>query len=45
MNLGQFLSLHHVIISNMHICSFMCTISHMHKRAPKMVLYEGLYEH
>ena len=28
-NLVQFLPLHHVIISNMHVCSFMWTICDM----------------
>ena len=29
---------YHVIISNVHVCSFRGMTSHMHKRAPKMVL-------
>ena len=47
-NLVQFLPPYHVI-SNVHVCSFTCTISHVHGRAPGMVLharkiiiYEGL---
>ena len=32
------LPLYHIIIDNMHVCSFMCTISHVHGRAPKTVL-------
>ena len=49
-NLVQFLPPYHVIISNACVCSFTCTISHVHGRAPKAVLrarkiiiYEGLY--
>ena len=38
-NLVQCLPPYFVIISNMHICSFTCTISHMHMNAPKMVLH------
>ena len=37
-NLVQFLPPYHVIISNVHVGSFACTISHVHGRAPKMVL-------
>ena len=37
-NLVQFLLPYHVIISNVHVCSFACTISHLHGRAPKTVL-------
>ena len=37
-NLVQFLLPYHVIISNMHVCSFMCTISHVCEYAPKTVL-------
>ena len=37
-NLVQCLPLYYVIISKVHVCSFMCTISHVHKHAPKMVL-------
>ena len=37
-NLVLFLPPYHVIISNAHVCSFTCTISHVHGRAP----YEGL---
>ena len=32
-NLIQFLLPNHVIISNTHVCSFMCTIFHMHGHA------------
>ena len=38
-NLVQCLPLYYVIISKVHVCSFMCTISHVHKHAPKMVLH------
>ena len=38
-NLVYFVRPYHVIISNMHVCSFMCTISHVLGRAPKMVLH------
>ena len=27
------------VISNVHVCFFMCTISHVHRHAPKTVLY------
>ena len=37
-NLVQFLPTYHVIISNLHVCSFMCMISRQHGCAPKMVL-------
>ena len=37
-NFVQFLSPNHVIISNVLTFSFMCTISHMHGSACKMVL-------
>ena len=37
-NLVQYLLLHHVAINNVHVCSFTCMISHMHGRAPKIVL-------
>ena len=37
-NLVHFLPLYHVIISNMHVCSFTCTISHVHWLATKTVL-------
>ena len=37
-NLVQFLLLYHVVISNVLVCSFTCTISHVHGHAPKMVL-------
>ena len=46
----QFLPLYHVIISNMHVYSFTCMISHMHGHAPKTILHawkiiihEGLF--
>ena len=38
-NLVQFLLAYHVVISNVHVSSFMCTISQMHRCAPKMVLH------
>ena len=38
-NLVQCLPPYFVIISNMHVCCFMCTISHVHMHAPKMVLH------
>ena len=38
-NLEQFIMLYHVIISNIKVCSFTCTISHMHVHAPKTVLH------
>ena len=38
-NLVQFLLLHYVIISNVHICSFRCTISNLRGRALKTVLH------
>ena len=34
----HFLAPHYIIISNVHICSFTCTISYMHGCAPKIVL-------
>ena len=34
-NLVHLLPLYHVIISNVHNCSFTCTISHVHGHAPK----------
>ena len=37
-NLVQCLPPFFVIISNVHVCSFTCTISHVHRRAPKTVL-------
>ena len=37
-NLVNFLLPYHVIISIVHVCSFMCMISHVHRRAPKTVL-------
>ena len=37
-NLVQFLSLYHVIISNVQVCSFTCTIYHVPGFAPKTVL-------
>ena len=48
-NLVQFLPQYHVIISKVHVYSFACTISHVHRRAPKtalraikIIIYEGL---
>ena len=38
-NSVQCLPLYCVIISKVHVCSFMCTISHMHRHLPKMVLH------
>ena len=38
-NLVQCLSLHHAIISNVHVCCFLCTISHVQGCAPKTVLH------
>ena len=35
--LVQCLPPHYAIISNMYVCSFTCTISHAHWRAPKTV--------
>ena len=37
-NLVQCLPLFYVIISNMHVCSFICIISHVHRHASKTVL-------
>ena len=37
-NLVQYLPPFYVIISNVHVCSLTCTISHVHRRAPKTVL-------
>ena len=37
-NLVHFLPLQHVILINVHSCSFTGTISHVHKHAPKTVL-------
>ena len=37
-NLVQFLLPYHVI-SNMHVCSFMCAFSHLQGHTPKMVLH------
>ena len=37
-NLVQFLLRYHVIISNVHVCSFKCTISHVQGCATKMAL-------
>ena len=36
--LVHFLPPYHVIISNLHVCSFTCMIFHVHGRAPKTVL-------
>ena len=33
-NLVQLLLPYHVIISNVHICSFTCMIFHVHRRQP-----------
>ena len=33
-NLAQCLLPYYVIISNLHVYSFMCMISHVHRRAP-----------
>ena len=38
-NLVQCLPPYFIIISNMHVCFFTCTISHTHMHAPKMVLH------
>ena len=37
-NLVQCLPPYYVIISNVHVCSFTCMISHVHRGAPKTVL-------
>ena len=37
-NLVQCLPLYYVIISNVHSCSFTCTIFHVHRHTPKTVL-------
>ena len=37
-NLVQFLSPYHVIISNVHVCSFTSMITHAHGPPPKTVL-------
>ena len=37
-NLVHFLTPHHVIISNVHVCSLKGKIFHVHGRAPKMFL-------
>ena len=37
-NLVQWLSPYCFIFSNKHVCSFTCTISHGHRRAPRIVL-------
>ena len=37
-NLVQFVPLYHVIMNNVHVWSFTCTISNFHGRAPKTVL-------
>ena len=39
-SLVQFLLLDHIVISNVHVCSFTSTISLVHGRAPKTVLHE-----
>ena len=38
-NLVQCLPPYYVIISNLHVYSFMCMISHVHRHAPKTVLH------
>ena len=38
-NLVQCLAPDFVIISNVHICSLICTISHVYMRPPKTVLH------
>ena len=38
-NLVQCLPPYYVIISNVHICSFTCMLSHVHRHTPKMVLH------
>ena len=38
-NLVQFLPQYHVIISNVHVSPFTCTISHEHGRTPKTILH------
>ena len=40
-NLEHFLPLHHVIIGNVHVCSFTSTISFVHGLTPKTVLCAG----
>ena len=48
-NLVHFLPPYHVIISNMHVCSYMGTISHIHQRAVfrarklTIIIYEGMF--
>ena len=37
-NLVHLLQLYHVLVGNVHVCPFMCTISHMHGQASKTVL-------
>ena len=39
-NLVHFLPPYYVINKNVHVCSFIGTISHLHGRAPKTVLHE-----
>ena len=39
-NLVKFLPPYHAIISNEYVCSFMCTIFHMDRRAAEMVLHD-----
>ena len=38
-NLIQFLLPYHVIISNVHVSTFMCIISHVHRCSPKTALH------
>ena len=38
-NLVQYVLLHHIVISNVLVCFFMSTISHVHGRTPTSVLY------
>ena len=40
-NLVHFLWLYHVFSNNLHLCSFMGMIFHMHRCASKMVLHAG----
>ena len=37
-SLVQCLPLYYVIVSTVHVCSFMCRISHVQRHAPKTVL-------
>ena len=40
-NIVQFLMSYHVIISNLHVCFFTCTISHMHRCTPDPLKLKG----